>query len=91
MRVSQPPAPSSIDLSDLPARVAEAVARMAALCRQQLGSEPCPESFEETERRVRERAPAMVPRSCAPLSRTGMMVCPGLSGTGRAGSGRRRR
>ena len=59
MSVSQPPAPSSIDLSGLPARVAEAVARMAAVCRQQLGSHPCPETFEETERRVRESVNAL--------------------------------
>ena len=51
MAVSPPPAPSSIDLSGLPPRVVEAAARVLALCREELRSEPRP---EEVELRVRE-------------------------------------
>ena len=49
-----PPAPSSIDLSGLPPRVVEAAARVLALCREELRSEPRPEAPEEVELRVRE-------------------------------------
>ena len=52
--VSPPPAPSSIDLSGLPPRVVEAAARVLALCREELRSEPRPEAPEEVELRVRE-------------------------------------
>ena len=48
------PAPSSIDLSGLPPRVVEAAARVLALCREELRSEPRPEAPEEVESRVRE-------------------------------------
>ena len=54
MSVSGSPAPSSIDLSGVPARVAEAFSRMAGFCREQLRSEPSPEAFEDGERRARE-------------------------------------
>ena len=54
MAVSPPPAPSSIDLSGLPPRVVEAAARVLALCREELRSEPRPEVPEEVELRVRE-------------------------------------
>ena len=54
MAVSPPPAPSSIDLSGLPPRVVEAAARVLALCREELRSEPRPEALEEVELRVRE-------------------------------------
>ena len=54
MSVSPPPAPSSIDLSGLPPRVVEAAARVLALCREELRSEPRPEAPEEVELRVRE-------------------------------------
>ena len=54
MAVSPPPAPSSIDLSGLPPRVVEAAARVLALCREELRSEPRPEAPEEAELRVRE-------------------------------------
>ena len=54
MAVSPPPAPSSIDLSGLPPRVVEAAARVLALCREELRSEPRPEAPEEVESRVRE-------------------------------------
>ena len=54
MAVSPPPAPSSIDLSGLPPRVVEAAARVLALCREALRSEPRPEAPEEVELRVRE-------------------------------------
>ena len=54
MAVSPPPAPSSIDLSGLPPRVGEAAARVLALCREELRSEPRPEAPEEVELRVRE-------------------------------------
>ena len=54
MAVSPPPAPSSIDLSGLPPRVVEAAARVLALCREELRSEPRPEAPEEVELRVRE-------------------------------------
>ncbi len=47
MAVSPPPAPSSIDLSGLPPRVVEAAARVLALCREELRSEPRPEAPEE--------------------------------------------
>ena len=54
MAVSPPPAPSSIDLSGLPPRVVEPPARVLALCREELRSEPRPEAPEEVELRVRE-------------------------------------
>ena len=54
MPVSPPPAPSSIDLSGLPPRVVEAVARVLALCREELRFEPRPEAPEEVELWVRE-------------------------------------
>ena len=54
MPVSPPPTPSSIDLSGLPPRVVEAAARVLALCREELRSEPRPEAPEEVELRVRE-------------------------------------
>ena len=54
MAVSPPPAPSSIDLSGLPPRVVEAAARVLALCREELRSEPRPEAPEVVELRVRE-------------------------------------
>ena len=44
----------SIDLSGLPPRVVEAAARVLALCREELRSEPRPEAPEEVELRVRE-------------------------------------
>ena len=53
MSVSRSPAPSSIDLSGVPARVAEAVAQVVAVCHEQFRSDPCPEAFEEAELRVR--------------------------------------
>ena len=59
MAMSQPRLPSSIDLSGLPPRVAEAVAQMTAVCHRQLGSERSPGAFEETERRVRESVHAL--------------------------------
>ena len=45
MSVSRSPAPSSIDLSGVPARVAEAVAQVVAVCHEQFRSDPCPEAF----------------------------------------------
>ena len=54
MPVSPPPAPSSIDVSGLPPRIIEATARVFALCREELRSEPRPEAPEEVELRVRE-------------------------------------
>ena len=54
MSVSRSPAPSSIDLSGVPARVAEAVAQVVAVCHEQFRPDPCPEAFEEAELRVRE-------------------------------------
>ena len=59
MAVSQPRLLSPVDLAGLPPRVAEAVAQMTAVCRQRRGSERSAEAFEETKRRVRERAPAL--------------------------------
>ena len=59
MAVSQPPLPSSIDLSGLPSRVVEAVEQMTAVCHQRLGSERSAEAFEETELRVRESVHAL--------------------------------
>ena len=55
MSVSRSPAPSSIDLSGVPARVAEAVAQVVAVCHEQFRSDPCPEAFEEAELRVPHR------------------------------------
>ena len=54
MPVSPPPAPSSIVVSGLPPRIIEATARVFALCREELRSEPRPEAPEEVELRVRE-------------------------------------
>ena len=59
MPVSQPALSSSIDLSDLPARVLEALAGLAAVCRAPLASEPCPAAFEEMEQRVRASVNAL--------------------------------
>ena len=52
MSVSRSPAPSSIDLSGVPARVAEAVAQVVAVCHEQFRPDPCPEALEEAELRV---------------------------------------
>ena len=52
-------APSSIDLSGVPARVAEAVAQVVAVCHEQFRPDPCPEAFEEAELRVRETMNAL--------------------------------
>ena len=52
MSVSRSRAPSSIDLSGVPARVAEAVAQVVAVCHEQFRPDPCPEAFEEAELRV---------------------------------------
>ena len=78
MAVSPPPAPSSIDLSGLPPRVVEAAARVLALCREELRSEPRPEAPEEVELRVRPRTSSLA-MSWAPSSRTGTMALPGSS------------
>ena len=59
MSVSRSPAPSSIDLSGVPARVAEAVAQVVAVCHERFRSDPCPEAFEEAELRVRETMNAL--------------------------------
>ena len=59
MPVSQSASCSSIDLSGLPDRVAEALAGLAAVCREPLASEPCGAVFEEAERRVRESVNAL--------------------------------
>ena len=59
MSVSRSPAPSSIDLSGVPARVAEAVAQVVAVCHEQFRSDPCPEAFEEAELWVRETMNAL--------------------------------
>ena len=55
MSVSRSPAPSSIDLSGVPARVAQVV----AVCHEQFRPDPCPEAFEEAELRVRETMNAL--------------------------------
>ena len=54
MSVSQSPAPSSIDLTGLPAGVGDVVAQAVAFCHEQCRSEPSPVAFEEAEVRVRE-------------------------------------
>ena len=59
MPVSQPALSSSIDLSGLPGRVAEALAELVAVCREPLASAPCAAVFEETELRVRESVNAL--------------------------------
>ena len=59
MPVSQSASCSSIDVSGLPDRVAEALAGLAAVCREPLASEPCAAVFEEAERRVRESVNAL--------------------------------
>ena len=87
MSVSRSPAPSSIDLSGVPARVAEAV----AVCHEQFRSDPCPEAFEEAELRVRETMNALACELLGAVNReAGLTARPGSSGTGRAGSGWRR-
>ena len=60
MSVSRPlrhPRPSIF--SGVPARVAEAVAQVVAVCHEQFRSDPCPEAFEEAELRVRETMNAL--------------------------------
>ena len=57
MPVSQPALSSSIDLSGLPGRVAEALAELVAVCRALPASVPC--AFEEAELRVRESVNAL--------------------------------
>ena len=59
MSVSRSPAPSSIDLSGVPARVAEAVAQVVTVCHEQFRSDPRPEAFKEAELRVRETMNAL--------------------------------
>ena len=59
MSVSRSPAPSSIDLSGVPSRVAEAIAQVVAVCHEQFRPDPCPEAFEEAELRVRETMNAL--------------------------------
>ena len=59
MSVSRSPAPSPIDLSGVPARVAEAVAQVVAVCHGQFRRDPCPGAFEEAELRVRETMNAL--------------------------------
>ena len=54
MPVSQSPALSSIDLSELPAEVAEAVVQVFAFCRDQSRSDPSAETFETVETGLRE-------------------------------------
>ena len=90
MSVSRSPAPSSIDLSGVPARVAEAVAQVVAVCHEQFRPDPCPEAFEEAELRVRETMNALACELLGAVSsRSGTTARPGSSGTGRAGSGSR--
>ena len=92
MSVSRSPAPSSIDLSGVPARVAEAVAQVVAVCHEQFRSDPCPEAFEEAELRVRETMNALACELLgAVIEKRDVAARPGSSGTGRAGSGWRRR
>ena len=93
MSVSRSPAPSSIDLSGVPARVAEAVAQVVAVCHEQFRSDPCPEAFEEAELRVRETMNALACEllGAVMLRSAGRGRDPGSSGTGRAGSGWRPR
>lgn len=52
MPVSQSAPSSSIDLSALPAGVAEALAGLVAVCREPHASEPCAAALEEAELRV---------------------------------------
>ena len=59
MAVSQSALSSSIDLSALPARVAEALACLVAVCHEPLASAPCAAAFEEAELRVRESVNAL--------------------------------
>ena len=89
MAVSPPPAPSSIDLSGLPPRSSRRDARVLALCREELRSEPRPEAPEEVELRVREATNEFARDVMGAVIRTGTMALPGSSGTGRAGSGSR--
>ena len=91
MSVSRSPAPSSIDLSGVPARVAEAVAQVVAVCHEQFRSDPCPEAFEEAELRVRETMNALACELLGAVIEKRTTARPGSSGTGRAGSGWRRR
>ena len=89
MAVSPPPAPSSIDLSGLPPRVVEAVARVLALCREELRSEPRPEAPEAVELRVREATNEFARDVMGAVIENRDDGASGSSGTGRAGSGSR--
>ena len=54
MPVSQSPALSSIDLSELPSEVAEAVVQVVDFCRDQARPGPSVETFETVETGLRE-------------------------------------
>ena len=54
MPVSQSLTPSSIDLLDLPAEVAEGVAQMVEFCRGQVASASSAETFETVETGLRD-------------------------------------
>ena len=54
MPVSQSLTPASIDLSDLPAEVAEAVGQVVEFCREQAGSDRSAEAFETVETGLRD-------------------------------------
>ncbi|MCY3788478.1 MAG: hypothetical protein OXH63_06785, partial [Gemmatimonadetes bacterium] len=51
--MSQSLTPSSIDLLDQPAEVADAVAQVVEFCRAQAQSDPCAETFETAETELR--------------------------------------
>ena len=54
MAVSQPLTRPSIDLSDLPADVADALAQVVEFCREQAGLAPSAETFETIETGLRD-------------------------------------
>ena len=79
---------SSIDLSGVPARVAEAVAQVVAVCHEQFRSDPCP---VRTELRVRETMNALACELLGAVIEKRDDGASRIGGTGRAGSGWRRR
>ena len=82
--MSQPPAPSSNELSDLPVEVAEAVAQVVDFCREQTRSDPSTEAFETVETGMRD---AMNNLGCKLLGAYAESRDDGASRIERAGQG----
>ena len=71
MPVSQSLAPSSMDLFDLPAEVAQAIAGVVEFCREQVAPASSTESFETVETKVRDamNGPGRTLPGACPVSR----------------------